>query len=454
MLRAVDMKRSSFYYKICVLWFIFASFPILVGSQGAYQKAARQLESVATHTNGVLNDLPDEIRARRVGPVHQKVTVSDDGIITVHRSFVCKPQLGVEGHPKPFEASGDHTIIVSELRKGKRYRVEPHRHEGLVLVTDCGASWSIDASSPREVESIASLIATLAANAPDVPVASSLPSEMARTAGFRYLVVAPRCEDIADAVGVLTYSEPSPHMCAWLTKLSPDATEEVLHESFNRLPLFFFKLETLDTGAFYTQPIPGANFYAPYSLDAQTPQSAVSADGKGLQNFFAKSAHVGICCTSMFDLSAPTRVLYRPEDRHALQKAAKLSHIAFDKKGWVSCDPLETFPSPPTGTTLTWFGGINDNSDDVLRYCLLDRPLTPNLFRYVLCHEFSALHSLLKMPSCYGKDRSIEEMVYLSSMALYKRSAMIPPSLLKVLHVALFAHELGGPFGPEAEVGV
>jgi hypothetical protein len=449
MLSTRDMDRSWAF----LLWCVFGFFPLLVGTDGAYQKAARQLESLTTHTSGVLNDLPEEIRARRVGQVQQKVTVTNDGVIKVHRSFSCKPQLCVESQPKLFEASGDHCIVLSELRKGRRYRIEPHRHEGFVRIVECGAGWSIDVSKPTEVDSVASLIATLAEKSADTKASpSSLPSEMARAAGFRYLVVAPRCEDVADTVHVLTHSEPSPNMGAYLTKLSPDAIEKVLHESFNRLPLFFFQLETLDTGTFYTQSIPGANFFTSYSLDAQTPQSVVSTEGEKLQSFFTKSAHVGICCTSMFDLSKPVQVLCRPCDQHALQKAAKSSQVTVAKRGWTLCDPLELFPSPPHGTTSNWIEGINDNSDDVLRYCLLDKPLTPNLVRYMLYTEIPDLRSLLKMTSCYGKGRSIEETICLSSQTLHKRAGTFSPEMLKVLRIALFTHELGAPFGSEAEV--
>lgn len=95
---------------------------------------------------------------------------------------------------------------------------------------------------------------------------------------------------------------------------------------------------------------------------------------------------------------------------------------------------------------------MNENSDDVLRYCLLNRPLTPNLVRYVLYTEIPDLRSLLKMASYYGKGLSIEETIYLSSMALCARASRFSPEMLKVLRVALFTHELGAPFGSEAEV--
>ena len=433
---------------LCCLWFFS---PSQLLAQAVSPKDARQLEALANHSSGGFLELPEEIRSRRIGPVEQKLTISDDGILTMYRSFSCR---SLQSGGKPVPAKSVKRFALADFKTKESCRFEENRHINALQLSDHEATWTLNFQSTAEADQAFSLLTLLVNNAsPDMAGKSFSQSKIARKAGFTNLVIAPRCEKVADTVGLLSSSSSSPRLLCWLTKQAPEDVEALLSESFNRLPLFVFDLDVLDLGLFFTQPDPGTAKFFPCTVGTEAFQSASSTDEKSFQNFLQRSPFVGIHFTSTFDLPFPSSVVCKGRDRHDIRKALKSSKADVEKIMWLSSPGLDSFEGMPRGTVSSWFMGLNDNSDDIFRYCFLNRPLTSTLFSYTLYEEFPALRSLLRTKSRYGKERSLEETICRTSQALRKYVGQLSPSSLKILRVALATHELGGPFGADEDLG-
>jgi hypothetical protein len=438
-------------YCIGLIWLFSVS--VLLG-QTVNRDTAKQLETLATHTSGVLSDIPEEIRAARSGPVTQRVIVSDDGFLTIFRRFYCKPFLSACNTGKLVKGTSMKKFALADLQDKVSCRYEINRHANTIKLFDNECGWSLGFPSTGDTELAFSLLESLIASAPSPsPPLSFSRSSAAAHAGFKYLAVTSRCDDIAEGVRLFSLSEPSPRLLCWLTKGSPQETEALSHESMNRLPLFLFDLTVLDECSFFTQSIHGNTAFLPCSIGVDMMQSAYSDEKDRFEAFLKFSPYVGICFESMPDFPSPVAILCKACDEHKIRKTAHSLKMHIKEVDWCLNPWFNVVEEAPRGMRSSWFTGLSDTSDDILRYCLLQKPLTSSLFVYTLYPEFPNLQRLLCSKSRYRKDLSLEEVVCFTSKELEKHVKRLSKFSQRVLRVALATHELGSSFGEDRDLG-
>jgi hypothetical protein len=345
-------------------------------------------------------------------------------------------------------------VSLAELQTQSQFRYEVNRHVNTITII--GKEWRVplgfrsNADLEKAYALLQSLVASAAKSSHAAPQFSK--ASLAAEAGFKYLVVSPRCEDVAECVRLLSLQDPSPRLLCWLTKNSPHDMDFLLQESLNRLPLFIFNLEVLDRCSFYTESIPGTTAYFPCSVGTSMMQSVFSYDNVKLATFFQRSPYVGIHLESVPDLSSPLAIICRPRDEHKIRKIAKSLKFHVKELDSYAHPGLGWFEGAPQGTASSWFTGIGENSDDILRYFILHTKLTLPLLSYTLYYEFPGLQRLLRSKSLYYKDMSLEETICLTSQALARNTGKRSTFAERVLRIALCTHELGSPFGSEKEL--
>ena len=442
------------FKKLCFISFISFSALSLVTGQEIDKEKARKFETLATHTCGVLSDIPEDIRLFRSGPVEQRVTVSDEGFLTIARAFHCRPFTVVPTSNKPVKATSVKKFALADLKSNPSFRFTINRHSNTIQLFDTICEWSLGFQSTADTEKAFALLQSLIATAEaSTPYRSFSRAEAARSAGYSYLIVAARCEGVEEMVRLVSMSEASPRLLCWLSKKNPQDIEGLFTESTNRLPLFIYDLSVLDAAPFFTESIPGNTSFFPCSVGTAMLQSVSSDNKKGFEAFLKTSPFVGIRFESLPDLLSPIAVLCRANDEHKIRKTAHSMKMHMKEARWCFTTVLDDAVGIPTGTTSSWVTGISDNSYDILRYCLFHRELTPSLLAYTIYPEFPMLKKLLRTKSRYHKDLTIEEMICRTSHALEQLAKKIPEFEFRVLRLALSTHELGSPFGPDSEIG-
>ena len=444
----------SFFRKASFIAVVFL-FPLAaLAGKNKLTDAARQLEALATHESGVLSDLPEEIRSLRSGPVSQKITVSDDGILTLSRSFSCSPFMR-ENSGGTVIATSVKQVALGNLRQSTALRVVMNRHVNAIQFTDEDGQWPLGFLTTSETEKGFALLEALMATAPPVAAPQSFsPATAAAKAGFTYLAVSFRCKEVGEGVQLLSMTEPSPHLLCWLTKKTRKEIEEICFESMDRLPVFLFDLSVLDGPSFFTHSIPGASSFFPCSIGSQVVQSVHSSDSKGLERCLHCSPYIGICCTTMPRFTSPVAVIGRAHDVRTVRKEAKARpFFDIERTQWLSPSQPREDHQIDRGQRISWLTGMNDGSEDILRHCLLYRPLTPALFAYTLYYEFPKLRKLVRSKSLHSKELSIEDVMCRTSQALEQYERRMSPAGLKVVRLALATHELGAPFGGSEQCG-
>jgi hypothetical protein len=439
-----------FLKRLCYIALItITPFSVILG-QTTNKEKAKQLEGLATHTSGVLSDISEEIRAMRSGPVTQHVTISDDGVLTLSRWFYCRPS----DTGKMVKATSVKRFALADLHNTATHHCDINRHSNTITLFDKECCWSLGFPSTADTEQAYSLLESLITSVPAIPPTSpSSCAAAAARAGYKYLVVASRCEEVSETMRLLSMPEPSRRLLCWLTKRNPQEMEALFHESRNRLPLFLFDITALDGGSFFTQSIPGNTTFLPCSIGSDMMQSVYSDEKDEFEAFLKSSPFVGICFESMPDFLSPVAILCKACDEHKIRKTARSLEMPIKEAHWYFTTVLDDMNGVPLGTTSSWVTGINNNSYDILRYCLFHKELTQTLFAYMLYPEFPSLKNLLKMKSRYRKDCTIGEMVCRTSHALDRQAEKLPEWHVRVLRIALVTHEFGGPFGDDTEIG-
>lgn len=415
------------------------------------REKANQFETLASHTSGLLTDVPEVVRSLRVGSVTQKVTLRQDGVMKIVRSFSCKNASGIGA--KENVAVSVREICLADLQDPSVCRYEVNRHVNTINIIQ--REWSIPLSfrSTADLDKATILLRSLVASAPPTPRKAPFSrASLAEEAGFQYLVIAPRCEEVSEEVRLLALPDPSPCLLCYLTKSKPDQIESLLQESMNRLPLFIYDVKILDECPFFTEPIPGATSFFPCSMELSLRQSVYSDDAALLTQFFHHSPYVGICFETMPNLSSPIAILCTPSDEHKMRKTAKGVKIQVKGEDSYTACNLADGEEMVRKSAPSWISGRNDNSDDILRYCLLKTTLTPTLLSYTLYSEFPSLRHLLQSKSRVSKDLTLEQAICLTSSALARYPVTLSEFASRVVRVALFSHELGSSFGSEKEL--
>jgi hypothetical protein len=444
------MDSVSFLKKIYLVVFI-SIVPVVILNAQSGEKT-RRLETLCNNTAGVLPDIPEEIRRLRSGPVTQQVTLSDDGVLTISRGFYCKSFSGDNKDDTLVKATSVKKIPLSQLKGSKL--CELNRHVNTIQLHDSERIWPLGFTSISDAEKAFSLLQSFIAEAsPRTPSPSFSRSSLAAKAGYKYVVVSARSDEVSNGVRLLSMSEPSVRLLCWLTKKEPKEIEGLLAESMNRLPLFFFDLSVLDECSFFTQALPGATSYVPCSIGSDVRQSVLSDEKKEFEEFLKVSTYVGICFQSMPNLSMPTAICCRTNDERVIRKTGSFTKEQGSDVDWYFVQDFDTNNDTRHGTTYSWVTGISDNSYEALKHCLLQKELTPALFAYVLYPEFPSLKKLLTSKCCYCKDCSVEAVICRASAAFKKQEKKFSEFQRSVLKVALATFELGAPFGDVGEVG-
>lgn len=390
------------------------------------REIAKQFEQLATNSLGVLPQLSSDIRARRIGPVMQKVTISGEGVLTIEQNFICKSLDGTEKIP----GRSSQRFYLSDLKQktpNKRYEV--NRHVNTISLFYGKGLFVLSFSSERDLEKAAKLLETLVMRAPQVQRVQGSLSELAKQCGYKYLVIAPRAQSYAEGFRLLHGGEQSPCLLSWLTKHTPDQIGSLLAESRNGLPLLLYDISLLDTVPFYTQAIPHLPSFSTCTLGEEMEQSVVSDDMISLRAFFEKTPFAGIRFEKVPDFAAPLAIVCKALERNKLQKYARAEKIQTHDVTWYPTKVLHD-EEIPRGTVSSWFTGLHENSDDILRYCLLEEPLVPSIFSGTLYREFPLLESLLQCKGRYRKECSIFEGIVATSCALSKQQHLLLSSAI------------------------
>jgi hypothetical protein len=411
--------------------------------QALDQHAARQFERLSTTNAGGLYNFPQEIRNRRVGPVVQEVKISDDGIMSISLTFSCS-QDGKSGRKKKARAFKQFSLSDFAAETGKF--VEVNKHTNTMTIFDHGIGWTLVFQSPEALEQATTVFKSVVRSVrPTASETNFLPSNVAKEAGYRTLIAVPRCQTVEDSFQLLSLPDQSAKIFFFLSRYDSSQVDAILAESKNASPLYIFDLSVIDQAVFFTLPFFDSTKFSPCDIEDERIQSALSDDINALRHAFSQK-YVGIRFISLPKNLVPLKVLGRWNDCHWVKKySAKLVGHS------IPCEeitPLFDAPEAPQGTVMSWLMGNQESSDDVLRYFFY---APERLDIGMLVREYPELGRLLQEKSRYKNDASIEKMIelFLQDHLLEKK---MPQDQRVVLKVALFAHQLGAPFGPDSEL--
>lgn len=417
---------------------------------GVDRHIASRFEQIMNKSVGIISTFPEEIRERRSGGLQQKIEISDDGILTLSFSFPCSP-LPEEGRKAKIEtAKSRKKFDLGKLGVKSTQRYEINRHLNTLAFYDHGVAWMVAFRNNADLDLAAKLLLQLIASVKRKETKQIAPSKLAEEMGFRYVVFAPRASTLDDELRLLRTGEQSSSLVCWLTKNEPYMTKELLTESYNALPLFFYDLSILDQSPFYTVSSPGMAFFSQCDLGGEYRQSAFSDDEEGLKRFFHESWYSGIRFETMPSFKSPAAIFSSVSEKKMRQKAKSRG---IDGEAAITQEmPAYDDPEIPRGSTSTWLAGINDNSDDIFRYLFWNNGITRQPLSKTLYREFPELSTLLKTKSRYRKELSLEDTLLLRMRAYYALAGGLSLFSKRVLAVACFSNELGAPFGSDEEL--
>jgi hypothetical protein len=417
---------------------------------GLDRGVARQLEQLMNNAVGVVSTFPEEVRTRRSGGVEQKIEISDDGVLTLSFSFLCYPAPEEGKKAKLARAVTRKSFVLGQLKANSTKRYEVNLHLNTISFYDHGLAWVIAFRSKVDLERASKLLFQLITSADETMPQKVDAAKMAKDAGFRYVVFAPRAPSVEDEIRLLRGPELSSNVIAWLTKNEPSLTSELLAESYNAFPLFFYDLSVLNESPFYTVSFPGMTTFFPCTIAKEYEQSVFSDDEAGLKNFFHDSPYVGIRFQNMPSY-IPCEAILCLESEKKMNQQAKARGIDKDVE-IAQQTPAYFDPQIPEGPFSVWFTGLNENSDDIFRYLIWTKKITRENLSKVLYREFPALSTLLKTKSRYRKDLSLEDCLTMRMSSLYSIWSGLSSFSKKVLMVACYAQDLGTPFGPDEDL--
>ena len=417
---------------------------------GIDRKAAHEFEQVVKKGVCVLSSFPEEIRARRSGSMEQNITVSDDGVLSLSFSFPCRPFSEDERNAKNLLVKSNKQFLLQDFKAGDTKHYEANKLLNTLSFFDHNVAWMIAFRSSSDFDHAATSLEKLIQSCKERVIPHKKPSEIARENGFQFLVFAPRAASIDDELRLLKTPIQSSSLVCWLTKSDSTTTEKVLEESCGALPLFFYDLDILDNGLFYTVSSPGMTSFCQYDLNNECVQSVYSDDGGNLGAYFGRATYCGIHFEKMPSLSTPKALITDGSEKKMLSKtkargihvdAAQIIQVPFDlspSEKVQDCFPCLLHP-------------LNSNSIGILRFILLRGRVTRESLKVVM-REFPELSSLLKMKSHYRKDLSLEECLLMRLKTLYSIEGQLSPFAQKVLRVACMSSEFGAPFGTDEEL--
>ncbi len=411
------------------------------------KKLTNQFELLVQESPGVLTDFPEEVRDLRRGPVAQKVLFNDLGEITIQLTFPCSQDDGTVAG-----AQFSRTIHLADLQANQG-TVVLNEHLNTITFKGAGGTCSLAFSSIQKACYAKKILDKLIDKTTPVQEKEEFQaSDLAKKAEFTYLVIAPRNEDLSEAVRGVFMNGTSTQNVVWLTKKNLKDIEGIVREGCNCLPIFVYDLSVLDKAPFYTTSIPGSTSLT-YVTFKDISQSVASNDEQGLRRFFSTNPFAGIRFKGDPCLKKPVCVICKKYEKTAIRKASTERHVKIPEEAFNIFPGLFSSDDAPLGTTTYWLTGINNNSYEVLAYCLQNEQITHNIFSGVLYREFPHLRPLLKGGSRYAKNLTREQAICRSLKQLSLLKSALRPDVYAVLQVAFFTCELGAPFGSDNDIG-
>lgn len=394
-------------------------------------------------TPGVLGNFPEDLRSRRSGPITQKVVISDDGCLTIRISFFCSQNFDDKNKQK-VKAESVKRFYLQDFTKNSEKKFDVNRHLNTMSFYDHTASWTLSFRSLAELDKAYKLFSTLLGSVTENRNAKVvLPSHLAKEAGYKYVVAAPRSQTVEEGGHLLTFPEQSPRLLVWLTK--KDVKDRaILEEAVNASPLYVYELSILDQSPFCTVFNPAVTSFFPCTLEGEGLQSVFSDNPDELQHYLEHAPVVGVRFRKLPTLSAPVAIIVTGQQKRSIQKRWDVPLLEET--------PFFYDEEIPQGTTSSWLTGVSDTSDDVCRYLFSRGQLDRFSVKNILFREYPNLEKLLKVKGRLRKDASLEDFIYMKESMLEASDGAFTPQEKIVLRVALFSHELGTPFGPDDQL--
>lgn len=426
------MKNACLKPVLLLLYAVSFFFSHLLADNYTYEKS---LQLLVEQSSGSLIDFSPEIRAQAIkNPVKQKVSLDLPDLIFEQICFI-------DGNGFYNKKS---TIDLSTCT----FSTNP---ELCTLTLSDDQSCTMKFASLKAMEDAAALLSELQGQIEKGSKKTKKFSQIARDCGYSYLAVSPRGFDLIDIIENLDKlsdlrGSSLSVAWAWLTKSSSGHAPTLLKEGGNRLPIFLFPLEDLDSSIFYvTNQLNGQD--SPFShAKNKIIQSASSKNPAALLEFMRTSKKCTIVFQSGPKLSTCSHSFLLP------QSIKKLSRIPSDLRDrFIDPNLSETEPlynaERPTGSTITWVTGASPYSYNALSYAL-HKYSSKRLLDF-LQTEYPKLMHLLHQSS-----RSTPHTTLLKQAVANDEKPNSTCSTQEEIfnRLAGFGFELGGPFGPDNEL--
>lgn len=277
------------------------------------------------------------------------------------------------------------------------------------------------------------------------------PSQIAREYGYTYLAVSPRGHNLNEMLANLSQltgknkSSLKNGWC-WLTRTSNGDTATLLEEAGNRLPIFLFPLENIDSANFYvTNQINGEENHYSHSK-GHILQSARSKNSRALQEFLGASKNCTIVFQTSPKLSKSTQAFLLPNSMRRVPKVPSDLSSKFLSSVISKTEPLFNLQRP-SGTTLLSTAGTSPYSDNALLYAI--RTYSFKDFTQFLKAEYPTLVELLQQPSKIYPSKTMWQLAF--SLDSHPITACTTQEEI-YNRISLLGFELGSPFGPESQL--
>ncbi len=449
----VDHPRTMLRYKryflaiLCIYAFVFYDLPTNIFSRhhshlygdeyipsqedissSLDPRIVASFEKLASHKQGIVSQLPIEVRLLRTGAIEQEAKLVRNGFLTIKTQFSFIPKSGTETKNTPVPCTMTRSFRLCDFKEGGRYRYEINRIMNAIVLYDGTQAHYLVFSSKVDFEQATSLFQILVEQASRIPSEKKDEDETRKAsyifkkAGFQWIAVVPRVDLTETSWSILTLQRKGglDNMIVWATKcnLGEDSAEstalldELLKESKNLSPIFLFPLTKLDEWQFTTLPFIGAETQQIFSTPTQK-QSASSDDPEELLKVASTSESVAFRVTLAPALQMPSIVICRNQDVKKVNKGIKLcrTQTQLPAPKVISLLPHYFQEDIPEGSTLRWLTGISPQSDDLLRSLFFDPPNShKELFTHLL-REYPFLKTILSAKSKIRKGMTIQNSI-------------------------------------------
>lgn len=417
-------------------------------SAGEFEEIAASFSKQVEQGVGVIPDCSlTDPSIRRNGPVLQKAIFENSSQCTLQITFPFLDKFG-----KEHTATAQRRFFLKDFVEGGSRRFEVNHKTLTLSLQDPLTKWNIGFRSSVELTRAASLFSRLIALG-ETKKDLLLPSQAAYKAGFRSLIICPIQPNLPDGTkSTLSFSKTNSYM-TFLSRSTVEEETKLLEAAENRLPLFVYDIQKLDTSLFYAIPSPDTQLYIPFSVQHGVQQSILSDDRISLFEDMKMKEVYYIHFITCPTLDEPTALLYPPHELNNWKKTCKTNGISTTNTNFCEMEPLYWNNRIPGGTDSFWLISSSPRCDDVLRFLFenQNKKSTEHILTFVR-QSYPNVQLLLKQKSRYFKDHTIEEAICKNFEQLQILSPHFSHEQMRVLKIALICHEMGSQLGPLEEL--